>query len=604
MIRKIIYSMIGGLVALTMLSGLALRGAPVAADTEPLTITVNVNTACSLVIVGTNDNVATHSTTINPGNDGSIGSSTVQSICNDSSGLAVYAVGYTGDEYGENRLISTTNSALTIQTGASNSPTSSQWYMQLAPGVGAYAPTVVSEFQSKHVIPNVYTKVAYRNSATDAGSGATGAQFTANFRAYISPNQVSSTYAGKVKFLLVHPNVLAYDSQTGDPATYVASTMGEVITCPANKICYVKNGADVEGSMSSIGTCSITGGSVDCQGVSSNHSEAFNPPNYSRSGYGFASWNTEPDGSGVNYGPRELITTGDLSAMGMTVYANWVAPEEGITMQTFDPAAAPYATAPVGTVIGLKDVRDNTVYAVAKLADGKWWMIENLRFDPAHKSLNSANTNNPNPDFAITVLGIQNSDFSTCNYNDGRDCIDQYSVGMGNVTGSTSSRNNGDLSTRWFSYGAMYNWYTVTAGNGTYDVVGTSAMLAGDICPAGWHVPSGGNAAVIQNTGSEYWSLIRAIAGSDPDDYPSNVNYGVDVATLLRSYPNNYVLSGNYNSAGTQNRSNYAYYWTRTADNYNRLQAFNLQFNSNTVYPGSINYFRSYGRAVRCLAGS
>ena len=69
--------------------------------------------------------------------------------------------------------------------------------------------------------------------------------------------------------------------------------------CPANRICYspnVSNPNDVEGGM---GNQSITNSDTEA---------VLYAPNYSRVDYGFAAWNTKPDGTGTNYGPNQTIT--------------------------------------------------------------------------------------------------------------------------------------------------------------------------------------------------------------------------------------------------------------------------------------------------------
>ena len=48
-----------------------------------------------------------------------------------------------------------------------------------------------------------------------------------------------------------------------------------------------------------------------------------------------------------------------------------------LTMQTFVPNPAD----PIGTVVNLTDERDGIVYRCIKMADGRWWMGENLRYD-------------------------------------------------------------------------------------------------------------------------------------------------------------------------------------------------------------------------------
>lgn len=204
---------------LSILSGLLLSSHVFAANTGNMNASVNITAACSLSIAGTN-----FSTSVIPGNSVLIGTSTVTSICNDPSGLAVYVVGYTNDSYGNNNLTATINE--TAYNIPASTSAASRWNMTIKGVTGTYAPTIVNTFNNTaQPIPDQYTKVAYRNTITDLGAGATGAKFTTDFNAHVDMTQPAGTYVGKVKFLLIHPNVLTYNDQTGEPATFAPDTL-------------------------------------------------------------------------------------------------------------------------------------------------------------------------------------------------------------------------------------------------------------------------------------------------------------------------------------------------------------------------------------------
>lgn len=211
----------GVLTGVTVLTGVLLTSSSSsAADTATVNLSLSVQAACSLTIAQD-----TLTATISPNDYGTLGTSTITSICNDPAGLAIYAVGYTNNTYGNNALVSTVSGAnYTIDSNATPSgttPANSEWNMTLAPVTGQYAPEVITGFGSAHAIPDEYTKVVYRNAMTDIGDNATGAKFTATFDAYISSTQPAGTYTGKVKFLLVHPNVLAWADDPEHPGTSI-----------------------------------------------------------------------------------------------------------------------------------------------------------------------------------------------------------------------------------------------------------------------------------------------------------------------------------------------------------------------------------------------
>lgn len=212
----------GVLVCLTAFSVLLLSAQHASADTSAIAnVSVTVPAICSLTV-----DPDEHSITMNPGNSATIGHSDIKAICNDPAGLAVYAVGYTNDTYGNNDFVATVNNnTFTIPSDNVANPTTSQWNMILSPISGDYIPTIANNFDTAQAVPTQYTKVAYRNTATDLGDNAVGTNFRATFNVYVDNTQAAGTYTAKVKFLLVHPNVLTYNDQTGEPATVAPSTL-------------------------------------------------------------------------------------------------------------------------------------------------------------------------------------------------------------------------------------------------------------------------------------------------------------------------------------------------------------------------------------------
>ena len=151
--------------------------------------------------------------------------------------------------------------------------------------------------------------------------------------------------------------------------------------CASGYICYDGNGASA--------------GTMDAQAATNGSNVNLTPSNFSRPGYGFAGWNTMPDGTGTNYGPGETISM--PSSGGLNLFANWLKPT-GV-LQTWAGASSMN----VGDVIALRDNRDNEVYTVAKLADNNVWITENLRLVPNTANFTVKNTNNPTTAFLNAV---------------------------------------------------------------------------------------------------------------------------------------------------------------------------------------------------------
>ena len=321
-------------------------------------------------------------------------------------------------------------------------------------------------------------------------------------------------------------------------------------------------------------------------------------PNFSLAGNGYIGWNTKADGSGTMYGPNEYITVPDEDDV--YLYAQWQPAEQGITMQTFDGSAEPYASAPQNTVIALRDERDNNVYSVAKLADGNWWMTENLRLDlnDPDVTITSMNTNNPTQAFISEYNslfhGNSTNTIADC-HELGEECEDRISFSTADIDrNNPASYNDNDNVTSWYGYGAHYNWYTATAGNGTHNA--NVEYAGGDICPANWHIPTGRN-------NGEASSLDIAMGGNGQN------NMSHDIANHWLSYPVNIVLSGTYSDNHTgSSRGTQGKIWTGS-DKPEMLQyeqgltiilndAGNAWFGNNQSTTN-----KWYALAVRCIAG-
>ena len=398
-------------------------------------------------------------------------------------------------------------------------------------------------------------------------------------------------------------------AQDGSGITYTngqsvtdLTTAGSTITlyamwtdCPGGKICYsanVSNPSDVTGSMGN-------------QNVSSSATSAtLYAPNFKHGGYGFAAWNTKADSTGTNYGPNQTIefTAGQYSTGGLKLYANWIT--SAGNLQNWSGCSSMN----IGDVTALKDTRDNNVYAVAKLADGKCWMIENMRLNDS-VILSSSNTHNPS-------LPLTNSWYytdsqttpTTSNHlsattdptttawctTDSSACDDQSMLATNNTTlftNNTASSYNADGDV--YSYGNYYNWYSATGGHGKYGSSYDSSYTApGDICPAGWHLPTGKGAT------GDFGVLDIALGGTGASQ---SGDAGKAMSLIYRSYPNNFVYSGYVNGSSVYNRNFLGIYWSSSA--YSSSYAYDLYFHGSSVNAGAGTNSKYYGGMARCVAG-
>ena len=251
------------------------------------------------------------------------------------------------------------------------------------------------------------------------------------------------------------------------------------------------------------------------------------------------------------------------------------------------------STLTTGQVYTLKDNRDEQEYKVAKLADNKCWMLDNLRLDPSDSTtLNNITALNTNAD-ATSIDKFKNG---------GGTSSDQYPTAkINNAAWTSSSQNyysipmtiNTYKNTTTTSYGAgsgkigvYYNYCAASAGSYCYGN-GTSAGTSSgnateDLCPAGWRMPTG-------NTSGEYKALY--------DQYSSASEGQVVVFQNALSTPlSGYFVSGSASSQGSQD--SFGGWWssTRHTNSYMRY----LYLGASSVFPSGGND-RTIGFSLRCV---
>ena len=127
-----------------------------------------------------------------------------------------------------------------------------------------------------------------------------------------------------------------------------------------------------------------------------------------------------------------------------------------------------------------------------------------------------------------------------------------------------------------YSYGNYYNWYSATAGNGTFVFTGNAE---GDICPTNWHLPTG-------NIGGDFDTLNIVInQGKTNDD------------SDLRIFPTNFVHSGSIWGVELWGKGENGIYWSSTAD-YGWTSSFYYDNHSSSL---SEDMYEWLGVPVRCL---
>ena len=444
-------------------------------------------------------------------------------------------------------------------------------------------------------------------TSTDSFTNSGSVKFKIGAKA--SSTQASGTYTNTVNFYAVaNP-----EPQLGPEP------------CVARKICYNVNSlTTTEGSMGRQEKNDSNGNITDGSTVTLLAS------NFSKQGYGFAGWSDTYDYSGNLYGPQETITapTG-TAANGLSLYAIWVKSEGSIQDPTTVSAvcnrltaATPSTTKTLNSVSALTDQRDNQTYAIAKLADGNCWMIENLRLESTNSDNSAGNLAQgyggqfaglatAEPAWANNIT-TANSLYST----DGADST--INIGTSNANYRFPRYNHDNTNSRastptantvaMYSYGNYYSWAAAIADTTAY-ITNNQSVENYSICPTGWHLPKGGNKSNEAN--NEFWSLVVTgiNGGTNPANYESGTQpyytgtpEGTEASNKLRAYPNNFVYSGYVDGGSVNGRGSGGRFWSSTAYSSSNAYLLNLNSSSVRVFPGTNPAYKYSGRTVRCVA--
>ena len=250
------------------------------------------------------------------------------------------------------------------------------------------------------------------------------------------------------------------------------------------------------------------------------------------------------------------------------------------------------STLTTGQVYTVEDSRDHQSYNVAKLADDKCWMVENLNIaggtalsaddtdvTSAYISSFSTSNNLTKTDDTIVLPTSSTSGFDTNNYS--------YVYNSGNK--STNCSGSG-----CYSY---YSWDAATLGSGR-GISTDNIDAEQSICPNGWRLPTS------RTTGATNWQITS-------DFYVLAHQYGLDSTTSTYESDNgfytqagpgttpNFLLAGYYGYSTFTNSDSDGYYWSSTSHG-SVYSARGLNLRSG--YVGSADYYSRYrGHSVRCV---
>ena len=356
---------------------------------------------------------------------------------------------------------------------------------------------------------------------------------------------------------------------------------------------------------------------------------------FAKEGYNFIGWNTvagptEQD-PGETYAGQADYTAELGETKDVTLYAQWEEDGPKIGDLTYMQDFASFSEAEKTSVLNsmtegaeykLEDNRDQTMYYIAKLADGNVWMTQNLDLDlisdpttEGYVALTPANTN-----ISEDWLPLRSTIYFTGTTVDGwqNDNNTPYSADPGDVYYYTSGTDEDDIQYNslaeckaaghtdcsHYHAGNYYNWSAAVASNNTAEIAEPYINVETSICPAGWRLPKNRNAE-SWTEGNEQDTMISSYNGIVGEPHS-----GCGGTCMVRDY-----LDGGFNKIRTAPlwlaRSGgvkygvlgaagiSGYYWSSTGNVHDN--AYYQVFYSSYVNPAS-TIVRDGGQSVRCVA--
>jgi uncharacterized protein (TIGR02145 family) len=271
---------------------------------------------------------------------------------------------------------------------------------------------------------------------------------------------------------------------------------------------------------------------------------------------------------------------------------------QAITSEICEDMPSDYST------MTLTDTRNGQNYRVRKMPDGKCWMIDSLKLELTSSTKLRPSDSNVLSDTDVTLatggltgnftttghLTVDNSDTAGTNFDAWRQAnpsdptrMDTASCVTGNFVDPTSIT----------GCGYLYNWYTATAGVGTYDI--SSGYVESSICPKGWRLPRGGIDILSQN---DFAVLNSAMY----DGSLAGMSYTTDTQ-YIKNWWHAGLFAGprlGFYYARFQGQGLLADFWSSSAHSID--SAWNLYFGYDGVNPGAGANSKYYGFAIRCIS--
>ena len=315
--------------------------------------------------------------------------------------------------------------------------------------------------------------------------------------------------------------------------------------------------------------------------------------------------NNDTCATGHSHQPGDAISLNQTGANNVKLYAIWQEVCVGYTtMQSLTSSSIATLLPNEHSTATVCDTRDDQTYTIAKLKDGKYWMVENLNIaggtalsagdtDVTSDYISNFSTSNNLTKTGNTIVlpASSTSGFRENNHSSNH----SYVYNSGNKTNCGASGQN----TPCYSY---YSWDAATLGSGrTITTHGADAPQS--ICPKGWRLPTiRVQSASNWQTESDFYALAHQY-GLDSNTETGEDDNGFYTQAGPGTTPN-FLLAGNYDDGSfydddsIYSGGSYGIYWSSTS--YDESIARSLCFDRKYVSSAD-PYFRYYGFSVRCL---
>lgn len=234
----------------------------------------------------------------------------------------------------------------------------------------------------------------------------------------------------------------------------------------------------------------------------------------------------------------------------------------------------------IGDSVTLIDKRDGQKYKIGKLADGRYWMLDNLRLDPVNVNLSSSDTNAPSE-----ALSIYKNGGTTSINGWTSSAVQEVSSGWNSMVSPQINTSSKDTVPTAYSSGSgkvgvFYNYCAASAGTYCYnDGSNTNLNASYDLCPTGWRLPTGSSNGELQ-------LLYNA--------------YSQNNSAFINAF--SFVLSGNY-FGSVSNQGARGYLWSSSFDtsaSEGAMASLYYRSDNDSLSPTSYGS-RNYGYPIRCI---